>query len=268
MCRLLGAVASEPAHFRLTLREAPRSLAYLSREHRDGWGIGVYDEADGWSIQRGTLCAHDDDEFHEVAAGSRGELLVAHVRKRTVGAVTVKNSHPFRQGRWVLAHNGTIEDVAWVRSATSAERLAAVEGETDSELLFAFLLSRLDREPASHEGDVAAADRAIARALGELWQRPTLGTCTFLLSDGQKLYAHRSGRTLFLLQRVPGDAVRVERESVETGALVETEWTPARHAILIASEKITDEPWEPVDEGALLRIDRAPLPRWETVARR
>src|SRR5439155_16523229 len=138
----------------------------------------------------------------------------------------------FRPDRWVFAHNGTLHDVAWVRQKTAARRLECIRGETDSELLFAFLLSRLDREPASHEGHADAADRAMLAALRELSEHPTLGACTFLLSDGDKLYAHRSGRTLFLLERVPGDAVRTERESIETGALVETEWSPARHAVL------------------------------------
>jgi glutamine amidotransferase len=264
MCRLLGAVSSEDAHFRLTLREAPRSLAYLSREHRDGWGIGVYNEHEGWSIERGTLCAHEDHDFHQVAAGSRGQLLVAHVRKRTVGAISLDNTHPFREGRWVFAHNGTIQDIPWVRAHTPPERLQNLRGETDSELLFAFLLSRLETTNGARSTDSSAqCDRALINALRELLEHPTLGTCTFLLSDGEKLYAHRSGRTLFMLERVPGDAVRSERESPETGAVVETAWSSARHAILVASEKITDEPWQPVDEGALLRVDRRPSPRWQ-----
>jgi predicted glutamine amidotransferase len=250
----------------MTLRDAPRSLAFLSREHRDGWGIGVYSEGGGWSVQRGTLSAHEDDDFHETAAESRGEVLVAHVRKRTVGAITLDNTHPFRHGPWVFAHNGTIQDLDWVRAQTSPSRLEALRGETDSELLFAFLLSRLDADRVAHGGDGGATDRALVRALSELTSRPTLGACTFLLSDGDKLYAHRSGRTLFLLERVPGDAVRIERESHETGARVETAWSPARHAVLVASERITDEPWQPVDEGTLLRVDRRPVPRWTELA--
>jgi predicted glutamine amidotransferase len=95
MCRLLAAIASEVTHFRLSLKEAPRSLAFLSQEHRDGWGIGVYSQGGGWLLQRGTDCAHEDDDFHEVAAGSCGEVLIAHVRKRTVGPVTLENTHPF-----------------------------------------------------------------------------------------------------------------------------------------------------------------------------
>jgi len=265
MCRLLGAVASEPTQFRLTLHEAPRSLAFLSREHRDGWGIGVYDQATGWSLQRGMLCAHEDDEFHEVAAGSRGELLIAHVRKRTVGAITLENTHPFEKSGWVFAHNGTIEDIDWIRKHTSAERLATLRGQTDSELLFAFLLSRLDQARIGPSGDGVATDRVLVGALGELSGHPTLGACTFLLSNGRTLYAHRSGRSLFLLERRPGDAVRVERESAETGAVVETAWSAARQAVLIASEEITDEPWQAVPEGALLRVDRLPLPECRVV---
>jgi len=109
-------------------------------------------------------------------------------------------------------------------------------------------------------GDGNATDIVISRALRDLHARPKLGACNFLLSNGRTLYAHRSGRTLFLLERRPGDAVRIERASSETGAVVETAWSPARQAVLIASERITDEPWREVAEGALLRVDRLPLP--------
>jgi predicted glutamine amidotransferase len=260
MCRLLAAVASEVTHFRLSLKEAPRSLAFLSREHRDGWGIGVYSQGGGWLLQRGTDCAHEDDDFHEVAAGSCGELLIAHVRKRTVGPVTLENTHPFEKSGWVFAHNGTIEDIEWVRSQVSLERLASLVGQTDSEILFAFLLSRLDEARIGSTGEGTATDVVLARALGDLYARPKLGACNFLLSNGRSLYAHRLGRTLFLLERRPGDAVRVERASSETGAVVETAWSPARQAVLIASERITDEPWQEIGERTLLRVDRLPLP--------
>jgi glutamine amidotransferase len=260
MCRLLAAVASEIAHFRLTLKEAPRSLAFLSREHRDGWGIGVYSQGGGWLLQRGTDCAHEDEDFHEVAAGSCGEVLIAHVRKRTVGPVTLENTHPFEKSGWVFAHNGTIEDIDWVRGQLSPERTAALTGQTDSEIFFAFLLTRLDEARIGSDGDGNATDIVLARSLREMHGRPKFGACNFLLSNGRTLYAHRSGRSLFLLERRPGDAVRVERSSEETGAVVETAWSPARHAVLIASERITDEPWREIEEGTLLRDDRLPLP--------
>lgn len=261
MCRLLGIVANEPTAFRLTLREAPRSLAVLSREHRDGWGVAVYDDHSGWLVERGTLCAHDDEEFHEVAGGSVGEVLVAHVRKRTVGPVSLVNTHPFASDGWVFAHNGTIDDMAWLRERTSARRAAAMQGDTDSELLFAFLLSHFDRAHAGALGDVAT-DAALSAATAELLGHARIGACTFVLSNGRSLYAVRSGRPLFSLERVPGDAVRTLRPDTETDAVVQTGWSPARHAILLASASITDEPWVEVPEGVVVRVDRLPTPRW------
>ena len=40
-----------------------------------------------------------------------------------------------------------------------------------------------------------------------------------------------------------------------------TKWTARRHAVFIASERITDEPWREIDDGTLLRIERTPTPR-------
>jgi len=187
-------------------------------------------------------------------------VLIAHVRKRTVGPITLENTHPFERSGWVFAHNGTIEDIEWVRSQLSPERRSALLGQTDSEVFFAFLLTRMDEARIGSNGDGHAADVVIARALRDLHGRPSLGACNFLLSNGRTLYAHRFGRTLFLLERRPGDAVRIERSSSETGAVVETAWSPARQAVLIASERITDEPWSEIEERTLLRVDRVPVP--------
>ncbi|MSP62581.1 MAG: class II glutamine amidotransferase [Myxococcales bacterium] len=266
MCRLLGVISSEHTDFRLSLREAPRSLASLSREHPHGWGIAVFTDGAGWELQKAAACAHEDDRFHEVAAGSRGTLLIAHVRKGTVGPVTLENTHPFRSGRWVFAHNGTIDDFAHLQSRISPARRDEVGGETDSELLFAFLLTRLDEANAAGAPADQATDAALVAAVRALHEHPTLGASNFFLSDGEALYVHRAGRTLFLLERAPGDAVRVRRRSDETGAVIETPWSARRRAILIASEHITDEPWQEIPEPALLRIDRSPLPSWRRLA--
>jgi predicted glutamine amidotransferase len=265
MCRLLGIVASEPTEFRLALREAPRSLAALSREHRDGWGLAVWDERESWRLDKGIACAHEDARFHELAE-RRGELLVAHIRQRTVGCSSLENTHPFQSGRWVFAHNGTIKDVEFLRARASAARKDAIAGQTDSELFFAYLLTRLDEAGVA---DAASAgpdtDRALKEAVHEARARADFGAFNFLLSDGNTTYAHRFGRSLFLLERGPGDAVRVNRESRE-GVVVQTPWSQRRYAVLVASERLTDEPWEELTEGMLLRIDRLPLPRWRLVS--
>ena len=59
----------------------------------------------------------------------------------------------------------------------------------------------------------------------------------------------------------PEDAVRRSRQSGD-GTIVQTPWSERRQAIFIASEQLTDEPWELLADGTLLRIDARPSPRW------
>ncbi len=266
MCRLLGIVASEPTEFRIVLKEAPRSLAALSLEHRDGWGIAIYEDLGepGWRLHKGVMCASEDENFHRLAVGSRGEVLVAHIRQRTVGPSSLPNTHPFQSGRWVFAHNGTIKEQGFLRDRTSKSRLAELRGETDSELMFAYLLTCMDASAVSDAPVGPATDAVLRDAVRALHGRPGLGSYNFILSDGSTSYAHRFGRTLYMLERGPEDAVRPRRESCE-GVVVETPWSQRRRAIFIASERLTDEPWDEIAEGMLLRLDRRPLPTWRLV---
>jgi len=275
MCRLVGIVASEITEFGLVLKEAPRSLARLSREHPDGWGVAAHGDPEampppssrsphenGWRVHKGTRPAGECDRFHQVAARSAGNVLIAHVRQKTVGPTRIENTHPFVQSGWVFAHNGTLKDYGWVRAAISPTRLAQIRGDTDSEVLFAYLLSQLDAggvtlttgNPAAREQATALLDRVAADLRAK-----QAGAFNFLLSDGEALFVHRFGRSLFVLERHPGDPVRETRD-IDSSASLETPWTRRRHAALVASERLTDEPWRELSEGTFLRIDLHPRP--------
>jgi predicted glutamine amidotransferase len=266
MCRMLGIVASEATDFRFCLHQAPRSLSSLSKEHPDGWGVAVYDSrGSGWTLRKQPVCAGDDDRFTDVAVSSTGHSMVAHIRKRTVGPVGIENTHPFRRGRWIFAHNGTIDDLGALRRETSPERLAEVAGATDSEVFFAYLLTCIDTEGGAEEAHPPAVEAALARATAQL-RSASVGASNFLLANGQELYAFRRGRTLFALERRPGDEVRPSRRSPETGATIDTSWTARRRAVLIASEAITDESWRAVEEGTLVAVRQQPEPQIRVIA--
>jgi predicted glutamine amidotransferase len=225
MCRMVGLVAAYPIRVVDLLRDAPRSLRQLSNEHADGWGVAIEaGGAAGWQIHRSIACAARCPRFDAVVEGVEARVLIAHVRNKTVGEASLANTHPFQRGRFVFAHNGTVRADALV-ARSSAARLAEIEGGTDSERLLAFLLTRIDEA-----GEVG---RGVAAAVRELHAIAELGAASFLLSDGGKLYAHRFGRTLFVLDR--GDAT------------------------LVASEPLTGEPWREIAEGGLVVIDERQL---------
>ena len=235
MCRMVGLVAEKPVAIRSLLTEAPRSLRVLSQEHRDGWGIATV-SGGGWEVLKGTECALESSRFSETAKEITTHLAIAHIRQKTVGPTSLKNTHPFRREKWVLAHNGTVERLDEMRAHCSKKRLSEIEGDTDSEVLFAFLMTFID-EHSDNDAGVKAAVR-------QLHQFPKPGAVNFLLSDGDRMYAYRFGRTLFLLDRTINPARR----------------TPA---VAIASERLTDENWTELAQGTLLVIRSTPQPNVE-----
>ncbi len=240
MCRLLGIVAGQPQGFQRCLREDRRSLSVLGREHGDGWGIAVHNAKGGWRVTKQCTSASSDPAFDGAASEATGALLIAHVRKRTVGKVSLDNTHPFRRGEWVFAHNGTIECLAALRAAI-VQGAAMPTGETDSELLFAFLMSRLTSHPGAMHSPIIT-HMVIARAVEDLAKVTPSGSITFVLSDGSALYAYRHGPPLSLLERRSRDGLE---------------------AILVASEPVTsDEVWTPVPERTLLTAWRRPRLGW------
>ncbi len=231
MCRMVGVVAERPVSLRALLDETPRNLASLSLEHPDGWGVASVSR-DGWAVERGLDCAARSARWREVVQKAEAPLAIAHVRRRTVGPVALENTHPFRRGRFVFAHNGTIEDTASLVTTTRREHLAATAGDTDSERLFAFILSRIE-----DARDVQAGLAVAVRSLSRLGRR---ASATFLLSDGVRLFAYRQGRSLYALARDRGTRTS---------------------SVCVASEPLTDEPWLEVPEGTLVAIEATSRPR-------
>lgn len=225
---MFGLVAARPVALKVLLRDAPRSLSTLSREHKDGWGIATH-APDGWTLHKSTACAAACPRYDEVASGTEATMLIAHVRQKTVGETALSNTHPFQRGPFVFAHNGTVKDVARVLALASRERAAEVTGDTDSERLFAFVATRIDEA-----GDV---ERGVIAAVRELHAMREVGSVNFLFSCGGRLYAHRLGRSLHVLER---HATREQRR------------TPA---VVVASERLTDEAWTELPERTLVVIE-------------
>jgi glutamine amidotransferase len=220
MCRMLGMVSARPTAVRELLLEAPRSLAVLSNEHRDGWGIATSAGGD-WQIRRSTSCAARCADYSQVA-NVEAELVIAHVRKATVGRLSLSNTHPFRHDRFVFAHNGTVLAIAALVSRIAPEHLAWVGGDTDSERLFAYILT--------HVGEAGSVERGVIRAIAAMRALGDIGSASFLLSCGERLYAYRCGRTLFTRMR---------------GTVT-----------MVASEPLTDESWTEIPELGLVVLDR------------
>lgn len=218
MCRVFGCVAAEPVSIRSELLEAPNPLIRQSEEHDSGWGMAVYQQPLGEEPHcvRFPRAAYADDDFPGATA-LRGRIFNVHVRRATMGGLTEDNTHPFCLANYSLGHNGTV--LRFTRLLEDG--VMAPRGQTDSEHLFNFLMRDLD--PADVPGSLRAAVTAII-------ERSPFSAVNVLFSDGERLYAYRLG-------------------------VFELHWLSRPGRLLVASEKLTPEPWHSVQQDVLLTLD-------------
>jgi predicted glutamine amidotransferase len=218
MCRVFGCVASEPVSVRNELLEAENPMIRQSEEHDSGWGMAVYERAEGAEprVVRFPHAAHADGEFRG-STGLRGRIFNVHVRRATMGGLTMENTHPFCLGSNSFGHNGTVLEFGRLLE----QGVAKPVGQTDSEHVFNLLMQRFD--PA----DVIGSLRSTMRKVVDCSQFSGLN---FLFSDGERLYAYRLG-------------------------IFELHWLARPGQLLVASEKVTGEAWHTVRQDCLLVLD-------------
>src|SRR2546423_2824036 len=141
MCRVFGCVAAEPASIRHELLEAENPLIRQSEEHDSGWGMAVYERADGSrpNCVRLPQAAHSGSDFAE-ATSLRGRIFNVHVRRATMGGMTLANTHPFCLDCYSFGHNGTV--LEYPRLLENG--VQRPDGDTDSEVVFNLLMRNYD----------------------------------------------------------------------------------------------------------------------------
>lgn len=258
MCELFGMSSRLPANVTLSLEEFIRHGGAVG-PHADGWGIAYYEGKDvrvlrDTAAAATSACARFVQE-HDL----RSTLVIAHVRRATVGAVTLANTQPFcRQlgGRMhVFAHNGNLPGLSELGAAQHFAFHRPV-GDTDSEVAFCLLLARLT--PLWQEGVPSLASRSeVVRRFAE--EIRLLGPANFLYSDGDVLFAHGHRRThephgeirppgLYAVRRsCVGGPHRLEGE----GLTIASDHPADQEVSLVASVPLTAEHWAPMGEGEI-----------------
>src|SRR6059058_292594 len=218
MCRLFGCRTVAPGAVAHELLHGANALRIQSREHPDGWGLGWY-VGRVPQVVRSLSPAHGDEDFEQVGSFVTASTILAHLRKASVGAVSLPNTHPFEWGPWLFAHNGTISGWARISSAVEARiesgLRAKIRGETDSERCFYLFLTcladRCDPTTARFADAAAALRKAVGliRTAAQDAGQPEPST-TFLATDGRLMIACRQGRTLHVSAPEPRSDGRID----------------------------------------------------------
>ena len=252
MCRLFGmSGGAQPLSAEFWLLDAPDNLTVQSHRNPDGTGIGIFDPDGHAVVHKAPISAFNDADFAREARRERSRTFLAHIRFASTGALTLANTHPFEQEGRLFAHNGVITGLSRLEEELGEDR-ALVEGETDSERLFALIT----RETRRHQGDVRAG---IVAAVSWVAEHLPVYSLNLILISESELFALRypETNTLYVLDRVAGGdrGGQPLRHRSSLGIRVHSDDAAQRPVVVLASEPMDQDPgWRALESGELLHV--------------
>jgi len=224
MARLVGFIGNRPdLGARVIELESRVLVAHPKPGVVPGWGVGFYQGGE-ILLKRRPIDDRRQVRLIDMTKDIRADVLVAHIREATIGALRTENTHPFRYRQWLFAHTGTIDAFPKLRGRLNDSLplflQRDVRGETDSELLFHLFLSflhdvgQLDR-PSVDASAARTALRSCVALIDRLCAEESAGpsAMNMLLSSPEYLIglhrgasmAYRSFHSTEDLERMFGD---------------------------------------------------------------
>lgn len=223
MCELFGFYAEKNYDLTNWLKE----FYSHSPQHPDGWGLATFC-GNSVSVEKEPVCANDSEYLaRRLAEPVEEKLLLAHIRKASVGSLQYFNCHPFiRQdasGRvWTLIHNGTVFQSEILEAYTSLQR-----GSTDSERILLHIVEQIDRLEKRLGRRADARERFDAVEASVAAVAPG-NKVNLILYDGELFYIHNNMESRLWQFRLP-DAVLVS-----TKPLFDGQWSEVPTSALMA----------------------------------
>jgi predicted glutamine amidotransferase len=266
VCRLLGYVSDRPESAVDGLGVTGfRTFTSLSAVHGDGWGMAWREPGGGGTGgETSPLSAADDPAYFRLAEQALGSAGLVHLRWATDGLlVDEANTHPFADGDYALAHNGSISPIAELESLLTEGSRARLKGDTDSERYFRLVLQCIEET-----GDEGAG---LARAVAMLHEHFPEASLNALFLTATHLFAvHVNSRAA-----TPLDDLRElfgSEDAMPHGhatAYFDMAYKVSPGAVHVISSGLPDEGWTPMPADSILAIDLrtravdvlAPIPR-------
>jgi len=267
MCRLFGFRSRARLNVHHSLIDAENALVVQSQAHPHGWGLGYY-EGEKAKLVKSSKPAFQDQVYTHLSASLSSSTVIAHVRQATVGKVANVNTHPFRFGNWLFAHNGDVHGFQLLRPYFLEEipphLRDAIKGSTDSEHCFYLFLAELETIAGLDGADLESVEEALITCMQKVsaWCRLLKirkAPCMNVLATNGKLFAAtRLGRALlFSTQKVTCRDYHVCSVEPKSCLEISRAAQPLTH-LLVASERISEEDlWEEMPNNSIISLDEA-----------
>ncbi|MBW4686154.1 MAG: ergothioneine biosynthesis protein EgtC [Komarekiella atlantica HA4396-MV6] len=205
MCRLLAYLGS-PISLEKLLYKPEHSLivqSYQPREmisgvvNADGFGMGWYHNQKDTEpfIYKNTLPIWNDINLPSLSRYVESKCVLAYVRSATPGqAIDFSNCQPFNDQQLLFIHNGRIENFRQtlhrkIRSTLTQNLYEKINGSTDSEHIFALLLSQIKIN--KHRPPQYALRTTLLTLLEMAKRYQVEVSANVVFSDGHRLIASR-----------------------------------------------------------------------------
>jgi len=270
----VGSLVTEPSHS--LIRQSYESREREEPLNGDGFGVAWYapEMRETPGLFRSITPAWNNANLLSLAGVVRSHCILAHVRAATqVKSVSEVNCHPFCSGPFAFAHNGDLGAFRAIRrpllALLSDRAFEVIQGNTDSEHLFALFLDRVSELPAplSAEKLADALRRAFDQAL-ELVERHGGGESSFLnvaVTNGRCAVVSR----FTTLAGSEGESLHLDhgrRYVCERGKCRMLDPEDGQGAVLVSSEPLSRDPaWAIVPPNHLVLVDEDRSVRMQAV---
>jgi glutamine amidotransferase len=272
MCRLV-AYMGRPILMEKLLIEPKNSLinqSFNAKEieeplNGDGFGVGWYNNilSDIPASFKSITPAWNNQNLKSIAPLVKSTCFMAHVRAATVGVLAETNCHPFNYKQFLMMHNGDAPEFKRLKRSImnelSEEMFNWIQGQTDTEHLFALFLNELNKrlENEALTADLMAdAMQSMINTLERIIKEQGIEESAYLnmvVTDGERMVGLRytSHKTDEPLSLCYSEGSRYE---CIDGVCHMIPSEGENRSMMIVSEKLTEfgEDWRPIPTNTMI----------------
>lgn len=260
MCRILGYLGPQISIDRLVL-EPEHSMEVQSYQPKeldaailngDGFGLGWHGAAAQASepyVYRNILPMWNDRNLSDMCRYIQAKNFVVNLRSASSKMpIDLSNCQPLKYKNVLFVHNGLIENFFEsaqrpLREMLCDEAYRSIQGNTDSEHIFALLRHHLEMEPGL---DLAEALRRTIEDLEPIIQKANVRmAANIILATGDRLIALRYDNK----QKAPSLYFIKNAKSFPNSVILTSE------ALFETEATAGESDWQPYNQGELVSID-------------
>jgi predicted glutamine amidotransferase len=160
----------------------------------------------------------------------------------------VANTHPFRWGDIVLAHNGSVTPVGRLRELVPTEEIERIGGTTDSALVLALVVRRVEQGEPLFDAVTAVVEDLKARF-------PRAALNLLVASPAELIAVHANAGASIPRDDFAASGLGDDLPRDHIDHYYRMSWLRDDRSVVFTSSGLATEGWTPMDQNTAARVD-------------